>query len=121
MKKEVTNCLSWFVNRVSEGLVYDNWSDEFKAKENKEAAAKMYEELKKHIDFTTLTKEEARELRFGAWDEESDLRLFPLWLVPIIPEGLPVTSISGSTQPYHKGMDNDIRMGCVAYGINIKD
>ena len=53
---------------------------------------------------------------------ESDLYLFPLYLVPIIPEGLEVVSISGKKYRYEKEKaDNDIRFGCVAYGIEIKE
>lgn len=120
MNKEVQNCLTWLVNRVSETIIYD-WNNEFKLKENKESFNKFYEELKKHIDFTKLTIEEAKELRFKKWsDEQPDLWLFPLYLVPIIPEGLEVISISGRNYKYEKDKtDNDIRFGCVAYGIKI--
>lgn len=123
MKIEIKNCLTWLVNKVSETIIYDNWSNELKNKENKESFEKFYKELKKHIDFTKITVEEAKELRFQRWDEEqSNLWLFPLWLVPIIPEGLEVTSISGNKYKYEKNKaDNDIRFGCVAYGIEIKD
>lgn len=120
MKIEIQNCLTWLVNKVSETIIY-NWDNEFKIKENKEGFNKFYEELKKHIDFTKLTVEEARELRFQRWSEEQpSLWLFPLYLVPIIPEGLEVTFISGNKAIYEKDkMDNDIRYGCVAYGIEI--
>jgi len=119
MKIEIQNCLTWLVNRVAETNEY-NWGDEFKASENKKSFDTFYEELKKYIDFTKLTVEEAKELRFCKWDTESDLYLFPLYLVPIIPEGLEVTFISGNKVKYERNkMDNDIRFGCVAYGIEI--
>lgn len=123
MKAEIRNCLTWLVNKVSETIIYDNWSNELKIKENKEGFEKFYKELQKHINFTKITVEEAKELRFRRWDEEQpNLWLFPLWLVPIIPEGLEVTSISGNKYKYEKDKaDNDIRFGCVAYGIEIKD
>ena len=123
MKKEIQNCLTWITNRVSETIIYDNWSDDLKIKQNKEAFDTFYSELKKHIDITKLTIEEAKELRFRRWDEElPDLWLFPLYLVPLIPEGLEVMSISGDKFKYEKDKaDNDIRFGCVAYGIEIKD
>ena len=121
MKKEIQNCLTWLINKVSETNEY-NWENNFKATENKKSFDVFYEELKKHIDFTKITVEEAKELRFQRWDEEQpDLWLFPLYLVPIIPEGLEVTFISGDKAKYERDkMDNDIRFGCVAYGINIK-
>ena len=50
-----------------------------------------------------------------------DLWLFPLYLVPIIPEGLEIMYIDGEKGIFKKDdMDNDIRFGCVAYGIEIK-
>lgn len=122
MKKEIQNCLTWLVNKVSQTIIY-NWADDYKVGENNENFETFYEELKKHIDFTKITVEEAKELRFQRWSEEQpDLWLFPLYLVPIIPEGLEVTFISGEKAKYEKDkMDNDIRFGCVAYGIEIKD
>ena len=122
MKKEIQNCLTWLVNRVSETIEY-NWDDGFKAKENKKSFETFYKELKNHIDFSKITIEEAEELRFQRWDEEQpNFWLFPLYLVPIIPEGLEVMSISGDKFKYEKDKaDNDIRFGCVAYGIEIKD
>ena len=122
MKIEVQNCLTWLVNKVSETNEY-NWGDDFKASENRKNFDTFYKELKKHIDFKKITVEEAKELRFQRWSEEQpNLWLFPLYLVPIIPEGLEVTFITGEKAKYEKDkMDNDIRFGCVAYGIEIKD
>ena len=121
MKKEIQNCLTYLVNKLSESYVYDNWSDDLKVKELKLGFDTVYDELKKHIDFAKLTIDEAMELRFGKWsDEQPDLWLFPLYLVPIIPEGLEITFIDGSKGKYEKDkMDNDIRFGFVAYGIEI--
>jgi hypothetical protein len=117
MKKVVQNNLTWIINKLSEEYVY-KWNDN-----NKENFERFYEELKKNIDLTKLTREEARELRFGKWSEEQpDLYLFPLWLVPIIPEGLDVVDICGNRYKYEKETaDNDIRFGCVPYGIEIKE
>lgn len=122
MKKEIQNCLTWLVNRVSETNEY-NWGDDFKASENRKNFDTFYKELKKHIDFKKITVEEAKELRFQRWSEEQpNLWLFPLYLVPIIPEGLEVTFITGEKAKYEKDKaDNDIRFGCVAYGIEISD
>lgn len=79
------------------------------------------EELAKHIDFNNLTMEECKSLRFGRWDKESSLMLFPKYLVPLIPEGLMITFIDGTSVPYTKNISNDTRLGRVAYGIFPKD
>ena len=114
MKEEIQNCMSWLVNSVAPYYVY-------KWRENKELIEyydEFYDELEKHIDFNNLTIDEALELRFKLWDEDTDLYLFPLYLVPIIPQGIEVTSIRGETYEYDKDTaDNDIRFGCVAYGL----
>jgi len=110
-------CITWLINQLSQDYIYNN--------ENKEIWDKFYEEMKKEkcINFNNLTVEEAKELRFRKWDEElPNLWLFPLWLVPIIPEGLEVMDIGGEKYKYEKETaDNDIRFGCVAYGIEIKE
>lgn len=121
MKKEILNCLTYLANRVSETTQYDNWSDNFCRKEIKEAIQKFVEEIKKHIDWENLTEEECKELRFGKWDEESGIYLIPLYLFPIIPIGLKVYSIMGN-EIVNDGtnLNNDIRFGCIAYGIKPK-
>lgn len=122
MKKEIQNCLTWLANKNAETYMY-LWDVEYKEDQIKKNYDIFYDELKKHIDFAKITVEEAKELRFQRWDEElPDLWLFPLYLVPIIPEGLEVMSISGDKYKYEKvTADNDIRFGCVAYGIEIKN
>ncbi len=121
LKKEIQNCLTWLANEVSQTIIY-NWNSDLKAEVNKSTFEKFYQELKKYIDFNKIAVDEAMELRFGKWsDEQPNLWLFPLYLVPIIPEGLEIEYIDGTKGIYEKGkMDNDVRFGCVAYGINIE-
>lgn len=122
IKKEIQSCLTWLTNRISQTIIY-NWDNSFKVKENEKAFKTFYKELEKHIDFKNITVDEAKELRFQRWSEEQpNLWLFPLYLVPIIPEGLEIEYIDGTKGTYKKDeMDNDTRFGCVAYGIDIKD
>lgn len=122
MKQEIINCLTWYANKVSETTQYKSWSDEFCRKEIEESTGKFLNELKKLIDFSNLTREEAVELRFGKWEENSDLYLIPLYLLPIIPIGIELTCINGEKIIYDgTNVDNDIRFGCIAYGINITE
>ncbi len=115
MTNEVVNHLTWLVNRVCEKPVWG------RAVEQTEPFRTFYKSLKKNLDITKLTLEEARELRFLRWDEHGKLYLFPLWVVPLIPEGLMVTSIGGETFPFDDRADLDIRFGCVAFGLNFSD
>ena len=117
MKREVLNHLTWIVNQLSKEPVWGK-----PIGKNYETWDQFYKSLKTHLDITKLTREEAVELRFGKWDENSDLYLFPLWLVPLIPDGLMVTSISGEEFPFDsKTTDTDIRFGCVAFGLRFTE
>lgn len=122
MKPEITNCLTWYANKVAETVQYTNWSDEFCREEIKRATDRFVNELKKYIDFNNLTEEEAQELRFGKWsDDEPDLYLIPLYLLPILPIGTKLICINGDEIVYDgKNVDNDVRFGCLAYGIRVK-
>lgn len=122
MKKEVINCLTWYANKMSEILLYNTWSDEYCRRQIKESADKFYQALSKCIDFNNLTAEEAKSLRFKKWDDESGLYLFPLWLVPIIPKEMELTTIDGDKVIYDgSNVDLDIRFGCTAFGLEIKE
>lgn len=123
MKQEVVNHLTWLINNLSQTNTFVNWEDAFKAQENSKAFDAFYKSLikNKHIYLENLTVEEAQELRFSKWSEEiPNLYLFPLWVVPLIPDGTECVSISGERFKFNKSsVDNDIRFGCVAYGIEI--
>lgn len=120
MKKEIVNCLTWYANKVAEPVQYSNWSNEFRIREVEKATKKFLEALKQHIDFSKLTEEDAIELGFGKWDEETDLYLIPLYLLPILPIGIELTCIDGETIIYDgKNVDDDVRFGRIAYGITI--
>lgn len=122
MKREIINCLTWYANRVAETVEYIAWSDEFCRDEIRKANEMFVDELRKYIDFSKLTREEAFELRFGKWDDEMNLYLIPLYLLPIIPIGTKLTSINGGTVIYDgTNIDNDTRFGCLAWGINIPE
>lgn len=123
MKMEIVNCLSWYVNKVAETVHYESWSDEMARHENRKYMSMMLEELKRHIDWNKLTKEEASELRFRRWDEDMpDLFLIPLYLLPIVPIGTELTTINGDKVLYlGDNVDKDTRFGCIAYGIEIKE
>lgn len=123
MKREIVNCFTWYASQIAQTVQYENWSDEFCREEVRASTEKFLKLLKENIDFEHLTRVEARELRFMIWsDEKSDLLLIPLYLLPIIPIGTELTSIFGEKVIYDgHNVDKDIRFGCVAWGIEIKE
>lgn len=126
MKKELVNHFVWLANRLSELNTY-NWGAKFKEEELKNTFGTFYKSLQKEsnkplIDISKMTVGTAKEMGFCKWDENSDLYLFPLWFMPLIPIGTEVTSIGGEKIIYDgTNLDNDIRFGCLAYGIELKE
>lgn len=122
MKKEILDCLTRYACCVAEPVQYTNWSDEFCRKELKNSTDIFLEEIRKHIDWNNLTKKEAEELGFRRWSNVDDLYLIPLYLLPIVPIGTELASISNKKVIYDGlNVDNDTRFGCIAFGLYLKD
>lgn len=117
-------CQSWLVNRISESWAYrKHWSNDFSLKDIRKAIGIYYSDdyVKSIFTLDNLTKERAKFLRFRRWkDENEDFFLFPLWFILFLPYGTEVTSITGEKFKYAEDTDLDIRMGCVAFGIELK-
>jgi hypothetical protein len=119
----VLGLLRHVVNNVAMTEEYKRWSDEFSRKETIKSLKRVQEEFKK-VDFTELSEDELRDLGFSKWSEEElpGVWLVPLYLYPCIPDGTELTSIFGEKAV--KGtdeIDNDVRFGCLAYGITVKE
>ena len=120
---EIMHLLARYASHVAQTVQYKSWSDEFCRKEINDYTDGFLAAMKKHINWDNLRKEEALGLGFTLWSEEyPDLYLIPLYLFPILPIGTEVTCIDGRTFTYDgTNMDNDVRFGCIAYGITIKE
>lgn len=119
MKTKIVNCFVKYANRIAQPIQYTYWSDIFCREEIRLSTIDFLSELRKHIDFSNLTKKEALELGFRLWDD--NLYLIPLYLLPIIPTGTELTCIDGTTIKYNGfNIDKDVRCGCIAWGINIE-
>ena len=122
MNNKIIDFFIWYANRIAETVQYKNWSDDFCRKQINSSTDIFLNELKKYIDFSKLTREEAVTLRFEKWDDNSDLYLIPLYLLPIIPIGTELTCINGEKVVYDgTNIDNEIRFGCIAWGIHISE
>ena len=117
-------CQSWFVNKISESKAYaEHWSDKFCLKEMREAIEYYYSNngVRELFTLDNLTIERAKVLRFCKWsDEQPNLYLFPLWFVLLLPYGTKVIGIDGDTFEYSEETNLDIRFGCIAFGIELK-
>lgn len=122
--QKALSCQSWLVNRISESKAYaKHWSDEFCLEDIRKAIERYYSDnyVKEVFKLDNLTKERAEALRFGKWsDEHPNLYLFPLWFVLFLPYGTKVIGIDGDAFEYSEETDLDIRFGCVAFGIELK-
>lgn len=72
-----------------------------------------------------MTSSELKALGMGVWSTASFPARTALMLLPgewyaHIPDGYAVETINGKTSSFRKGKtDNDIRFGCLAYGIRV--
>ena len=111
------------VNKAAEIYSYVNWEDGFALSEIRGYPDKIKSmDGFFDIDPTKLTKSEAEKLGFGSWDEESDLMLIPLWLLPFLVDEFAGGSISDDKSETIKksDIDNDQRFGCLATGVFLK-
>jgi hypothetical protein len=92
------------------------------------SVVELHAEVKKEIPITVetfadLTQTEAKLAGFSLWtDEQPDFFLIPTYLYTFLPAGLEVQSVNGEKIKIEKvsDIDNDQRVGCLAYGIIIK-
>lgn len=124
MKQNLIQHFTWLANSLSMGYMYKEWDDTTVRKDMKEAYDKFYQSLqlennKDLINFEKLTQDEAKELGFGKWNEETNLYLLPLYLVPLLPKGIELTYIDGETFIFDKieDLDLDIRFGMLSFGV----
>lgn len=118
MKKEVCNCFVYLANAISMVKLY-NSSNEATIELININCTDFINELKKYVDLTNLSLEEAEELGFRLWSEDTPgLYLIPLYLLPLIPVGMELTTINGRKVAYDgHNIDDDNRFGYLAYGI----
>lgn len=101
------------LTHAAQSIVYKSWSDEFAVSELRS----VVERVNTTVDVSGFTKNQFDELGFGTWDEETGLRLIPLWLFPFISNDVEYTAIDGDKIKGRDQMDNDHRGGFLAFGI----
>ncbi len=118
------NVRSYMVNALAECISYD-WSSEFKISKINEVKEKLNKEVP-FIDFSSMSTEQLSDLGFCLWDEDCKFLLIPLWAYGFLKCGTELHCISGErktvTESYQDNdskdyIDNDVRFGCIAYGI----
>ena len=108
-----------YVSAVKE---YSNWDDRFSREEVVKHLTNMQKTVKKLIDLNDLSKYQLTALGFSPWSESSPVMLVPLHLFPVLRDGTKLTCIDGEEFVVGKDeIDNDIRFGCIAYGITCKE
>lgn len=126
MKKEILELMAnGFRTSVMARSYTDYWDAELVKDEVNKAVDTFTEELKKVINWSDITVENANEYGLSIWsDEDVDkLYLIPLWMLPIVPDGTELTSISGKKvvlthdEKGEPNIDTDVRGGYLAYGV----
>jgi hypothetical protein len=96
---------------------YKGWDNAFCREEIQKTHERMLQEYE--VDPNDFTLEELCRIGFAKWDEDSGLILAPLWILPFLQKGIELTCIDGTKVIVGQDdIDNDIRFGCISYGIN---
>lgn len=124
MNERIAKNMSFFTSCVAESVMW-NWDNDYKATHVKKALEKLQKSIKETVNILELSEIELAELGFMRWAvgrEESDpIMLIPLYIFPIIPKGTEVFCIDGSKKVVGVDkIDDDTRVGCIAYGIKPK-
>lgn len=110
---------NYLLARTADVMTYESWSIDFAVKHIRTLPA----DIKKGtyynpIDLESLTKNQATELGFVDWSDDSELMLIPSWLYSFLPPTVKVTTISDKEyEGPSSELDNDSRSGALAYGI----
>lgn len=126
-RKDVKEAMDVFLEELKKLI---NWEDitkeealllRFKVWQSDEDVDEEIGVLFKDFQHGNLTIQEY-EAKVTELNNEKGLYLIPLYLLPILPVGTTVYSIFGKEVVYDgNNIDNDIRFGCLSYGIKIND
>lgn len=111
---------STIINSSAEIMNYE-WDSEFSLKQIKNIPDRLSDNAS-DIDFlninpSDLTKDEMIDLGFKRWSEDTELMLIPLWLFKFLSSNINAECIDGTKITNKSEMDNDHRLGCLAYGV----
>lgn len=104
---------------------YDNWDAKFCKEYIKQRYDNYVKQLSSeeydNVKIRNLTIDELKSLGFSHWTQKDNLLLAPLWIVPFlqIDKEQQYYFIDGERFTFKDNFkpDNDIRFGCVAWGI----
>lgn len=121
-RKEIKESTDIFLDELKNHINWDNLTEE-ECIELRFSRWASDENVDEEIDY--VRKEGTDEADIKKKVEELErtrgLWLIPLYLLPIVPKGTELTSILGQVVKYDgTNVDNDIRCGCIAYGIKLK-
>ena len=74
IEEKVNNTLKWLANQIACTQVYKKWDEEFKKESLNDAWQKVQEQFKKDIDWNALTESQCKDLHFGSWQSEEDIK-----------------------------------------------
>ena len=121
-RKEIKESTDAFLNTLSKCIDWNNLSEE-ECIELRFSRWASDENVDEEIDYARKegTDEADIKKKVEELERTRGLWLIPLYLLPIVPKGTELTSIFGQVVKYDgTNVDNDIRCGCIAYGIKLK-
>jgi hypothetical protein len=99
-----------------------SWSTEFICKEIKSVTDRIRQSTWFiEIDLNSFTQADLEDLGFVRFDDKG-LMCIPLWITPFCRDSFCGGCINGEYKEYKLSkIDNDVRFGCIAYGVLPKE
>lgn len=120
-KDKIRRAMTWAVKQCYGGFIYEKWDKELRFDYVVKSREEFLNYIKENLDWGDIDIETCKLLGFCRLDDDMpDLWLIPGYLYPIVPLGLKVKSIGGTELEWTGKEDNDVRFGCLAYGIEVK-
>jgi hypothetical protein len=107
LNEDVRYWLIWLIsNAIAPAIMYEDMPTQSIVNLVKEKSRVFYGVLRSEdlIDFNGLSFDEAKQLGFAPWSRDTvpGLYVFPLWLVPLIPDGLTVYNLNKEPFEFHQ-------------------
>ncbi len=127
-RKEIKESTEKFLEELKKHIDWNNLTEtickelRFGRWASDEDVDEEIENLKKPNARYLLSEGQTLEDKIAALERTKGIMLIPLYLLPIVPIGTELTSINGEVIKYDgNNVDNDVRFGCTAYGIKVKE
>lgn len=117
-KQYINSCMRWVINELAPSYINGNFTPEMSSK-----MSTFYDCIGNSLDWFNLTMSDVKSLGFLNCSESQEEELtsiwfIPVWLMPVIPEGITLWDRNGNPFIYKRqSCCKDVMYGCLTFGV----